>query len=127
MQRHFAIFNSDQLSKDGKRFTVSALEDGIWQVAIFGVPSNLSHDIHRPVGWAYAKGLYFNAESVFTIGHFLIATDSADSVEIKTARNSFFTHMMNTNIAPHADNFIEELGDLYKYSEEKQWFGNVWL
>ena len=31
MQRHFAIFNSDQVSKDGTQFSIGALEDGIWQ------------------------------------------------------------------------------------------------
>src|SRR4051812_43160569 len=112
MDKHFAIFSSDQTSKDGRRFTISALEDAIWQASVYGVPSNLSHDIHKPVGWSYAKGLYFEPTKVLTIGYFLIATDIADQEKISKARNAFFTNLFNREIQPHAEKFKKSLGDL---------------
>lgn len=103
MDKHFSIFCSDQISKDGKRFAISALEDSIWQATVYGVPSNLSHDIHRPVGWSYAKGLYFEPTKVLTIGYFLIADNDADIAKIEVARKALFTNLWNREIDPYAE------------------------
>lgn len=121
MDKRLAIFNSDQVSRDGTRFTISALEDGVWMASVFGIPSNLSHDVHRPVGWAYAKGLYFEPTRVLTVGYFLIAVDEKDIASISKARQAFFANRQNREIAPHADKFKEILGRLYK-EKEGNWF-----
>ena len=123
MDKRLAIFNSDQVSKDGTQFTVSALEDGIWMASVYGVPSNLSHDVHRPIGWAYAKGLYFEPDKVLTMGYFLIAVDDNDVASISRARQAFFTNLMNKDIDPHTESFKQTLGSLFK-EEEGNWFSS---
>ena len=123
MNKTLAVFNSDQESRDGKRFAISALEDGIWMTAIYGVPSNLSHDVHRPVGWAYAKGLYFEPDKVLTVGYMLLASDDNDMATISAARQKFFANLQNREIAPYADDFIKELGPLYQ-EQGGNWFSS---
>lgn len=127
MTRHFAIFNSDQVSKDGTRFHVNALEDGIWQASVYGIPSNLSHDLHKPVGWSYAKGLYFEHKLTLTIGYFLIGENSSDFKKIKAARKVFFTNMIVKSIEPFQDAFIAELGKLFDASKGELFYNNLVL
>jgi len=123
MDKHFSIFCSDQISKDGKRFAISALEDAIWQASVYGVPSNLSHDIHRPVGWSYAKGLYFEPTKVLSIGYFLIADNDADIAKIEVARKAFFTNLWNREIDPYAERFKVTLNGLYNEGQGN-WFSS---
>jgi hypothetical protein len=127
MQRHFAIFNSDQVSKDGTQFSIGALEDGIWQASVYGRPSNMSHDLHKPIGWAYAKGLYFEFQKTLTIGYFLIGEDDSDFKNINEARKSFFSNMLAESIQPHQEDFILELGDLFDESTGKLFYNNLVL
>jgi len=121
MKKNFSIFCSDQVSKDGKSFSISALEDSIWQASVYGIPSNLSHDIHRPVGWSYAKGLYFEPSKVLVIGYFLIAIDENDIAKIDVARKAFFTNLLNREIDPYAEKFKLALNDLY-LEKDCNWF-----
>jgi hypothetical protein len=127
MKHHFAIFNSDQVSKDGTQFLISALEEGVWQSSVFGRPSNISHDLHRPVGWAYAKGLYFDFQKTLTIGYFLIGEDESDFKQINNARNSFFQNMLAESIQPYQNDFIEELGDAFDDSNGKFFYNSLVL
>ena len=113
MQRHLAIFNSDQVSKDGTQFSIGALEDGIWQASVYGRPCNMSHDLHKLIGWSYAKGLYFDYQKTLTVGYFLIGEDDRDFKSINEARKAFFTNMMIKSIQPYQSDFINELGKAF--------------
>lgn len=123
MKKQLAIFNSDGISRDGMQFSIGALEDGIWLTSLYGVPSNYSHDIHRPVGWSYAKGLFFEPEKVLTIGYFLIAENTDDLTNVNDARKRFFNHMLYKNIEPYAEAFKTAMDTLYD-EHEKGWFYN---
>tara|TARA_B100001115_G_scaffold178651_1_gene168368 strand:- start:1812 stop:3911 length:2100 start_codon:yes stop_codon:yes gene_type:complete len=127
MKRHFAIFNSDQVSKDGTQFSIAALEDGVWQSSIYGIPSNMSHDLHKPIGWAYAKGLYFDFQKTLTVGYFLIGESDADFENINNARRSFFLNMLTKSIEPHQKDFIEELDETFDESIGKFFYNNLVL
>ena len=122
MKKQFAAFCSDQVSRDGTVFTVSALEDGIWNNSFYGVPSNLSHDMHKPIGWAYSKGLFFEPDKVLSIGYFLIAVTTEDEKSLSDARNKFLTHRINVEINNCVDDFKSELGELY--TGDDGWFAN---
>ena len=73
----------------------------------------MSHDIHRPIGWAYPKGLYFDPRKVLTLGYFLIAENDGDMANISEARKAFFSNMHYKSIEPHGQKFIQVLGELY--------------
>ena len=97
MIKRFSIFNSDQASKDGTRFSIGALEDVIWQTAVYGVPSNISHDLHKLIGWSYPKGLYFDHQKTLTVGYFLIGETDKDFKNISKARQAFLSNMDESN------------------------------
>jgi hypothetical protein len=121
MRKQLAIFNSDQVSKDGTQFSISALEDGIWLTSLYGVPSNYSHDMHRPIGWSYAKGLYFEPEKVLTIGYFLIV-ETQDDVDVTTkARKTHFENHVYRALERYGNAFVENLGDLF-VKDDGHWF-----
>ena len=126
MIKCFSIFNSDQASKNGTRFSIGALEDVIWQTAVYGVPSNISHDIHKPIGWSYAKGLYFDHQKTLTVGYFLIGETDKDFKNISKARQRQ-ANMMIKSIEPHRSDFISELGDFFDKENGRFFYNNLVL
>jgi hypothetical protein len=57
MHRYLGILSSDSLNRDGYVIAFEALEQGISQNAIEGLPSLIDHDFHRPLGWIFPYGL----------------------------------------------------------------------
>ncbi|MEJ7559850.1 MAG: hypothetical protein WKF66_16180 [Pedobacter sp.] len=113
MDIHFAILSSDQVTKDGTQFSISALEDGVWLASMFGVPSNLSHDFHRPVGWSYASGLYFDPRHVLMTGKMLIASSTKDIETLTKAMKNWYGNLLYNHINPFTDKFRTALGDFF--------------
>ena len=52
------IYLTDSISKSGVRFSIDALEEVLWQSYGQCIPSNLSHDVHRPLGITHVSSLY---------------------------------------------------------------------
>jgi len=122
MQKYFAVLISDQISKDGTSFSVSALEDMVWLTALYGVPSNISHDMHRSIGWTYSKGLFFDYHKTLVIGHSLIGETNKDFEQIKLAKQNYINNLMHKSFEPFREDFISELGKLM--SEKNNFFFN---
>ncbi|RZJ92143.1 MAG: hypothetical protein EOO20_02790 [Chryseobacterium sp.] len=113
MDVNLAILSSNQVSRDGTQFSISALEDAVWLASIHGVPSNLSHDFHRPVGWSYASGLYFEPAHVLMIGRMLIANSNEDLDELRKAKKNWYENLLHDHINPFAAKFRSALGDFF--------------
>ncbi|MDR3652150.1 MAG: hypothetical protein P4L34_04180 [Paludibacter sp.] len=123
MMKYLGVFLSDQPSRDGIQFTISALEDTIWQGSIVGTPTNISHDIHRTAGWSFTKGLFFAPNKVLVMGCTWVADSENDYEIISDAKSKYFTHHLNTQIQPHYTQFIDALKELY-IEDKGKWFYN---
>lgn len=109
MKTFFAIYSTDQINKYNHRITVSALEDGVWQQGVYGMPTHLGHDLHKPTGWSIPFGLYFEPGITYVVGRTLIAENTKDSDHIISAQRN---HLMNSyaeSINPFKEEFIKLL------------------
>ena len=59
-------------------FTIGALEQGMFDNATAGMPSLISHDFHRPLGWIYPFGLYIEPKLSRLIGNFFTCESEED-------------------------------------------------
>ena len=127
MKQYFAIMISDQVSRCGAQFSISALEDIIWQASVGGRPCNMSHDLHRLIGWSYVKGLYFDYQKTFIVGCILAAENDHEFRHIHKARRAFLTNTMNKEIQPHRRNFINELECAFDETKGSLFYNNLVL
>lgn len=70
MKRTLIVFSSNEINLYGTSFSVHALESGLSQSWNLGIPSFLSHDAHRPIGWSRGLGLHFEPGLVRLTGLF---------------------------------------------------------
>ncbi|MCB0476459.1 MAG: hypothetical protein KDC69_12335, partial [Flavobacteriaceae bacterium] len=75
MKTSFSIFSTDEVNRYGHQIALSALEDGVWQSGVVGLPMHLGHDMHRPTGWAIPFGIYLEPTIAYTVGRTLLAED----------------------------------------------------
>lgn len=92
MKHHFAVLNSNAVTQDGTSFPLEILADSLWQTAVVGVPSNLGHDVHRPIGWMLPYALYFQPHLVRTVGELLLPESVADTQLIVQAHKRAFAN-----------------------------------
>lgn len=125
MKKMIGVFLSDGLSRDGFQFTIPALEDAIWQGSFSGNPTNISHDIHRTIGWSFTKGLFFDPKKVLVVGCTWVAENESDYEIISKNKKHFFINHINKQIEPHYEQFVETLKEKDLYDENNSsWFYN---
>ncbi len=100
MKHHFAVLNSNEVTLDGTSFPLEALAESLWQTAVVGIPSNLGHDAHRPIGWMLPYGLYLEPQLVRTVGELLLPDSAADSQQIVDAHERAFYNRQQRMGAP---------------------------
>lgn len=127
MQKRLAILISDQIAKDGTSFSISALEDMVWLTVLLGVPSNISHDIHRSIGWTYSKGLFFDYKKTLVIGYSLIGETKNDYKQIELAKQNYINNYILKSYEPFQEDFISELDKLLDEGKGKFFFNNIAL
>ena len=113
MKTFFGVFSTDQMNKYGHKITVSALEDGVWQQGVYGMPMHLGHDLHRPTGWSIPLGLYFEPGITSVVGRTLVAEDKSDSEKIVNAQRNHLVKSFEDSISPYKEAFINLLGKHY--------------
>ncbi|WP_138990811.1 hypothetical protein [Larkinella sp. C7] len=91
MKSTVAVLSSDSVNRYGYRFSLGALEDATWQNVPYGIPSNISHDRHRLIGWIQLLGLYFEPHMAKSVGMFLTAENQIDSENIY---KRFYNHII---------------------------------
>lgn len=109
MHRYLAVLNGDNINRYGFRFTIGALEGSLYENATIGVPSLLGHDSHRPIGWNYPIGLYFEPKITKLIGEFILAETNDDREKIENAYQNTLLKSNYKICKPHLDNFSELL------------------
>lgn len=87
MHKSLFVLNSDQINKHNSFFTISAMEDMVWDKSSQAVPMHLGHDMHRPIGCMVPFGLYFEPKLVRNIGVSLIPETDDESKQIINFKN----------------------------------------
>jgi hypothetical protein len=76
MKKHLGVFNTNLVNKSKMICPASALMDAEEEHYLLrksqnisiGMPSNIAHDMHRPIGWTQPLGLYIDGEMVRVLG-----------------------------------------------------------
>lgn len=118
MQRYLGILSSDALNRDGYVIAFEALEQGISQNAIEGMPSLIEHDFHRPLGWIFPYGLLIEPKISKTVGNFFVCETDDDSKLIYPKIQDFWQRTHYERTKNHKAKFIELLKE--NYEEEGQ-------
>ncbi len=126
MQRLQGIYCTDGIARDGSRFAISALDDMIWMGSDGGRPTNMSHDIHRFIGWSVVNGLYMSHEQSYVVGNTYIPESKDEKEELQERRLAFFYKYMGEAIQKYKEAFIEDLNKykLFCANGQGRWLYN---
>lgn len=105
MKTDLGVLNSDRLNRDGFIFTLGALEQGMFDTMLTGMPSLVNHDFHRPEGWVYPFGLYLQPGLSRLMGRFLYAEDEREWKEVRQAVQGHLLNLYGEISRPHLDHF----------------------
>lgn len=103
------IYCTDGIARDNSQISISALDDMIWQGSDGGRPTNLSHDIHKFVGWSFVNGLYVSHELSYVMGNMFIPENDDEKKNLQDRRNAFLLNTIYEELAKYEKDFIEEL------------------
>ena len=115
MQRLQGIYCTDGIARNNTCLSISALDDMIWMGSDGGRPTNMSHDIHRFIGWSVVNGLYMSHELSYVVGNTYIPESKDENKELQERRLAFFYKYMGEVIQNYKIAFIEELNKLKLY------------
>jgi hypothetical protein len=116
MKTDLGILNSDSINRDGFCFTIGALEQGMFDTALTGMPSLVSHDFHRPQGWTFPFALYMQPGLNRIVGKHLWAEDEKDWKELRQAVHHYLTNKSGSSCSPYLDDFKQMLQEFYSES-----------
>lgn len=126
MQRLQGIYCTDGIARNNTCLSISALDDMIWMGSDGGRPTNMSHDIHRFIGWSVVNGLYMSHELSYVVGNTYIPESKDEKKELQERRLAFFYKYMGEAIQNYKKAFIEELNKykLYCVDGQGKWLYN---
>lgn len=126
MQRLQGIYCTDGIARNNTCLSISALDDMIWMGSDGGRPTNMSHDIHRFIGWSVINGLYMSHELSYVVGNTYIPESKDEKEELQERRLAFFYKYMGEAIQKYKKAFIEELNKhkLYCVDGKGRWLYN---
>lgn len=113
MESYLGILNTDTVNRDGIMFTLGALEQGMFDNALEGMPSLISHDFHRPTGWILPNGLYLEPKISKSIGRFVIAETDDDFALIREKVQNRINRNQYEQCKDSIDEFKSQLGEQY--------------
>lgn len=111
MLKDMAVFNSSSVNRYGMAFTIEALESGLEQSFDLGMPSFVSHDYHRPIGWSRGLSLFIEPGVAKVTGLYLKPENIEDSQEIMRAVKYYLTKKTAEFYEPHGKELESKLKD----------------
>lgn len=109
MKRLTGVYLTDGVSKSGVRFSIPALEDALWQGFQQCVPSNISHDIHRPLGLTNISSLYLSHENAYLLGTTSIPETKEEEKQVIYARTAYLNNKIVERVMKFSQAFNEEI------------------
>lgn len=111
MHNYLGILSSDSVNRDGTVITFEALEGGIAQTAVKGMPSLIDHDFHRPLGWIFPFGILIEPKISKTVGNFNICSNTEDRDLIYPKIQDYWQYVNYNSCKEHIDEFKILLGE----------------
>ena len=124
MKELTGVFLTDGVSRSGERFTIPALEDMLWLSYRKGNPTNVSHDIHRPIGWSSVSSLYVSHEMTYVLGKMYLPESESEHDEVMRARTSFLNNHIIERINQYSNSFYTELNKAGLLVQDGELFSN---
>lgn len=124
MKKLTGIYLTDSVSKSGIRFPIETLEEALWQSYGQCVPSNLSHDVHRPLGITQISSLYFSHENVYLLGNTSIPENLEEHKWVMAARTNYLNEKIKERVFQYSQNFHTELSNLGLLKKEGKLMSN---
>lgn len=84
------VFSSDRVALDRTRFTPGALASGLVQSYGLGMPSLVSHDNSRPLGWTTPRVLYIEPHLTRMCGVIDVPTTAEEQARLRAAFAQFW-------------------------------------
>lgn len=112
MKHLTGVYLTDGMSKSGVRFSIGALEDALWQGYDRCVPSNIEHDIHRPLGVTRISALFLSHESTYLLGNTSLPETTEEKCWVVAARTDYLNEKMIERVLPYSQEFNKEVSSL---------------
>lgn len=112
MDCRLAVFNGTGVNRYGIAFTVRALESALRQSWKYGVPSCISHDMHRPIAWSKGMSLYLEPGLVRLAGLVFSPENTEDEEELQEIIQARMQARLHDAFEPHADKLYKRLSGL---------------
>ena len=112
MKCKLAVFNGTGVNRYGMAFTVGALESGLEQSWKYGVPSCISHDLHRPIAWSKGMSLYLEPGLVRLAGLVYSPENTKDEEKLKKIFQARMQARLHDAFEPHAEELNKRLSGL---------------
>lgn len=118
------VYLTDGVSKSGVRFTLEALEDALWQGFQQYVPSNISHDIHRPLGVTKVSSLFLSHEQTYLLGSTSFPETNEEMNLIMNTRTNYLNSKIVERVLKYSQDFNIEIQNLGLLEEGGRLRGN---
>lgn len=112
MKSKLAVFNGTGVNRNGIAFTVSALESSLEQSWKYGLPSCMSHDLHRLIAWSKGMSLYMEPGLVRLAGIVYSPEDKKDEEELQQIFQASIHARLQQAFEPHSEELFKRLSGL---------------
>lgn len=112
MNCRLAVFNGTGVNRYGFAFSVGALESALRQCWKYGVPSCISHDMHRLIAWSKGMSLYLEPGLVRLAGLVFSPESSEEEKELRTTFEARIKEQIHEGFKPHARKLYKKLSGL---------------
>jgi hypothetical protein len=118
MKSTLVVLNGNTVNRQGSRFPVAALVHSLDQSWEFGLPSCISHDSHRPIGWSKGLSIYFEPQRVLLVGLIFIPIADNDNEQIRKLHEIYLSKRITVSenlINDHRDKITGYVSGGAKY------------
>lgn len=102
------IYLTDEVLHNGTQYNVKDLERMVW-LSKTGMPSSISHDVHRTVGWTRVNGLYLSHEKSYVLGKTGLAETDKELQRIADKVNLAYQKRIKSALQKYGREFINLL------------------
>jgi len=110
VKKFLGVYNSSAVNRYGYKFPVETLFSALEQSWDVGVPSFISHDYHKPLGWSKGLALYIEPELTRLVGLSILPEKDEEREEILSAIRYTLTKKITKEFEPHRDKIQQLLG-----------------
>jgi hypothetical protein len=111
------VLSSDSVNRYGTRFTIGALNDMFNEKNRLGLPTLVSHDAHRLIGWTEPLCLYLDGSITKVFGKTILAESSDDSKKLIERYDTYNSYRQKSEFEPHRLLFDREIGEFAQTAE----------